>query len=472
MDIRNHRRHWALGLLLATLTLGARAETYALDWDQELAKAAAEPERYAIARPVSIDATRDGRWSRDGEQAVWRMELTVPGAQSLAFHASQLGLPAQASLSVGAQRLTAAEAGGGDYWSRPQAGDQLSLEARMPLLAAAGYSLRIDQLQAGFRDPQASAPAALSAKAGSACAINFSCSARNAALEWGQSVVAITVLNAIGCTATLVNNSLQDGRPYLLTASHCRQLNGVRGDPQAAAASVQVYWNAVSPCGSELAAASSSAQESSSGAYHRAESSDVWLLELKNPPPAGAKPYWAGIDASDQPASGELTGIHHGGRLARQIVWGSSAPTLTVLGLSIGELPVWKMLSELGAAAAGSSGSALFVGGGKVVGVLSASSNCDAYPLPSLYYSRLAPAWTGDGSSGGSLRPWLDPANLGRQIPAKSGGAGASTGSSSGGSTVADAPGSGQGGGGAPGLLLLLPMLLAGGYRYGRKTLS
>ena len=471
MHIHNDRKRWALGLLLALLSLGARAETYALDWDQELARAATEPERYAIAKPVAIDAARDGHWSREGTQAVWRMDLQVPGAQSLAFHAGQLRLPDQASLRIGEQALTASDLGGGEYWSRPQTGDSLRLEARMPLLAASSYVLRIDQLQAGFRDPQSAAPKAINAKAGSACAINFSCSAQNEALEWGQSVVAITVLNAIGCTATLVNNSLQDGRPYLLTASHCRQLNGVRGDPQAAAASVQVYWNAVSPCGSDLAAASSVAQETSSGAYHRAESSDVWLLELKSAPPAGAKPYWAGIDASDQPASGELTGIHHGGRMARQIVWGSSPPTLTILGLSIGDLPVWKMLSELGAAATGSSGSALFVGGGKVVGVLSASSNCDAYPLPSLYYSRLGPAWSGDGSSSGSLRPWLDPSNLGRQIPAKSG-TGGTTGSGSGGSTVADAPGSGEGGGGGLGLLSLLPMLLVAALRYGRKALS
>lgn len=472
MDIqtKSNRWYWGLGLLLSGLALDALAETYTVDWDRELAQAAAEPARYAIARPVTIDALRDGHWSREGEQAVWRMELEVPGAQSLAFHASALQLPEQASLEIGASTVTAADLAGEDYWSLPQPGSSLTLVARMPLLAANRYALRIDQLQAGFRDPLA-APA-VSAKAGSACAINFSCSAQNEALEWGQSVVAITVLNAVGCTATLVNNSLQDGRPYLLTASHCRELNGQRGDAQAAAASLRVYWNAVSPCGSDLAAASSVAPQTSSGANHRAESSDVWLLELKDAPPAGAKPYWAGIDASDQPASGELTGIHHGGRLARQIVWGSSPPQITVLGLSIGNLPVWKMLSELGAASAGSSGSALFVGGGKVVGVLSASSNCDAVPLPSLYYSRLGPAWNGDGSSSGSLRPWLDPANLGRQVPAKSG-TGSGSSSSSGGSTVADAPGGGQGGGGGGlGGLLLAPLLLAGALRYGRKALS
>ncbi|MDP3858850.1 MAG: hypothetical protein Q8Q73_13920 [Stagnimonas sp.] len=449
--------YWLAGLLMTVLAFGARAETYAVDWPAELARAESQPERFAVARAVHIDARGDGHWSRDGLQAVWRIELQVPGARSLSFHASSLQLPADASLSYGGRRISAADLDGADYWSSAESGEQLNLELRLPLTATAAFELRIDQLQAGFRDPQA---APVAAKSADTCTINFSCSARNDALLWGQSVVAITVLNAISCTATLVNNSNQDGRPYLLTASHCRKLNGVLADAQQAAASMRVYWNAVTACDSALAEVGSAAQQISSGAEHRAEASDVWLVELKAPPPTGANPYWAGIDASDQPASGELTGIHHGGRLARQIAWSRGGLQSMLVSVPLlGALPIWEVFAELGAAASGSSGSALFASGGRVVGVLSLSSSCESDPMPSLYYSRLGPAWNGNGSSAGSLRPWLDPANLGNQIPPKAASGASSSGS--GGSTISySAPADAGGGGGGLGLAALLPLLL------------
>ena len=37
----------------------------------------------------------------------------------------------------------------------------------------------------------------------------------------GQSVVLLIIDGSVGCTGTLINNTDNDGKPYLLTASHC-----------------------------------------------------------------------------------------------------------------------------------------------------------------------------------------------------------------------------------------------------------
>ena len=39
--------------------------------------------------------------------------------------------------------------------------------------------------------------------------------------QWGQSVVLLIIDGSVGCTGTLINNTDNDGKPYLLTASHC-----------------------------------------------------------------------------------------------------------------------------------------------------------------------------------------------------------------------------------------------------------
>lgn len=459
-----HRIRSAVGGLLALVGAGwtvvAPAQVYRVDWPAALAAAESQPQRFAVAVPAQIDALSQGLWQAEGpDRLMWRHRIEVPGALSLSFRASRLRLPEGARLRMAGIATPVAPDAEGHWWSPAAPGAVLDLELSLPRGAWPALQFQIDELQAGFRDPLAPAPAA---KAASGCTVNFACSARNDALTWGQSVVAITVHNAVGCTATLVNNSGQDGRPYLLSARHCRLQDGVVDDPVRAAASLRVQWNAVSPCGETLASASSVAAQSSSGARHRADAGDVWLLELDAPPPASAQAWYAGLDASEQPPSGELTGIHHAGRMARQMVWSAGGLQSQLLDVVLGLLPVWRMYSELGAGTAGASGSALFSQAGQVVGVLSLASGCETEPLPSLYYSRLGAAWTGDGSREGSLQAWLDPAGGGRRIPGKAA-AGAAPVSSGGGSSVEHQPSAVElGGGGSldPGLLAVLLLLV------------
>ena len=408
---------WGVFVVLASaLPLAAQAvwwpqRTLRVDWPA--VSQVSEPGRFAVALPQRID-TSDGIWTEEGADAVWRLDLVVPGARSLALSTDGLSLPPGAVMRVGAQQVSVATA---RWWSRHEPGERLHLEVRLPRALRTSLVLGIDEIQAGSRDPDT---VVLTAKADDGCTVNFSCAASEAQQQWAQGVVALQVMNQVACTGTLVNNSAGDGRALLLTAAHCHRVNGVVVDAAQAATSMRVFWNASSACGGTLARADTGAR--TEGAVHRAEYADSWLVELANPPPAAANAWWAGFDAGDAPMTGGVVGIHHAGGLARQLLSTAEAPRATVLDGVFGSvygLLAWRVSPPVGSAAAGASGSALLDASGRVLGTLSTGSACSAMARSTLNYARLSQAWDGDGSRAGSLKPWLDPAGTGRQLSGK-----------------------------------------------------
>ena len=394
----------ALAASTSVLTLDATEETHA-------------PEIFADALPLSLDARHDGEWRLQGETLTWTHAIVVHGAQALALELKALHLPAVASLEIGDA-----------HWQGPldattlfthhQPGTQLLLKAQMPRAVADDFVLRVVQVQAAFRDPFA-LPAAVSAKAGS-CAVNFSCTLDPAVQQWGRAVVALIVLNTASCTGTLMNNTGNDARPYLLTAKHCYSSAGST-DPVRAAASLRVAWNAVASCGSPLASAWGGGATFTEGAVHRAQYGDSWLVELTSRPPQRLDAWYAGFDAGDQSPTGALTGLHHAGGMQKQLLSaGTASRTTRLTSFLLGvDLLGWALAPQQGGAAAGASGSGLFDARGQLIGTLSTGVACDAAD-PQLTYARLAQAWAGDGTVGGSLKPWLAPGSNATVLAGKS----------------------------------------------------
>ena len=63
--------------------------------------------------------------------------------------------------------------------------------------------------------------------------------------QWGQSVVLLIIDGSVGCTGTLINNTDNDGTPYLLTASHClnKQFTMKNPDYEKIAGSIVCFFN-------------------------------------------------------------------------------------------------------------------------------------------------------------------------------------------------------------------------------------
>jgi len=417
-------------------------------------QAALQPERFAVDIPQRISSSSQGEWSSAGSRRVWTYSVQVPTAVSMSFRATQLVMPPSAVLSVSGARATvsyrARDVSRSGLWSRPLLGDTLTLSLSVAASEAPRAQVQIESLQAGYRGlagvpshPHFLRLTAANAVATQSCLENYSCDATAANQGPARAILAVLIGNLYQCTGTLLNNTRGDLTPYVLTARHCE--NGVLGGgaPQAAA-SVTVYWDAVSPCGATLGSIYDGTAPAQGVATTVVEQQDAWLIQLDAPPVVNDA-YWAGWDAT----GGVFTGgyaVHHALGYNKQYVgWYGQAllqhiPAKT-LNVSY-DSTFWGVVNELGSVGAGASGGAVFDPDNHVVGSasLAALQNganstgvCPINPPPAptastvtAQYTALSAVFasTADTTSttgGTTLQSVLDPGGTGKLLMAGAG---------------------------------------------------
>jgi hypothetical protein len=274
---------------------------------------------------------------------------------------------------------------------------------------------------------------ARAADSSAGCVQNYVCDATAATQSSANASVAIVISNEFECSATLVNDVPQDGAPYLLTARHCENGEDGGGDP-AAASSVQVYWNSVTPCGQTLQSIFDSYSQVQSGATTVVEQQDEWLIRLDSQP-AWSSVYYAGWDASGSNLVDGYSVEFSNADTQQYVTWSGTAiaESLSAQALGVGYASTyWGVVNSLGSVDHGASGSALFNKNNLVVGSASRAvvEQCPASPPPApstntvvALYNQLASTWnsTADAtSSTGSttMASVLDPANTGGTVMA------------------------------------------------------
>lgn len=416
--------------LLAAATAQAQAPHDTLEFNRAKSSAAAPPHRFAEPLAKTVDSHTDGEWSAEGDRARWVYRLQVPGASSVSFHAPTARLPAETDLFVGGVPHGHGDISTSGMWSQIIQGELLEIEAWVPVAARSEFRLVIAEVQAGFREaPGAMMPGKADAapKAASTDSRNFACFRTPENEDVARAVVRLSVANAGGCTATFVNNTNNDRRPFLITARHCA--GDTEADLDLRASGVRVTFNAETPCGTELR--SSTGTGSQLGAVHRMTRSDIWLVEMNAVPPSGV--VFAGIDARtaarDQPHPtplGDLLSVTHARGLDKQIFLADSV----VANLRNHEIDssgaqrleqTWQGIYSVGherATTFGASGASLMDGSARVSGILSrfiVTDPCPAgsFDAPDAYgcpiYDQAGIAWDKGFSSQESLSNWLAP---------------------------------------------------------------
>ena len=213
------------------------------------------------------------------------------------------------------------------------------------------------------------------------------------------------------CSGSLINNTQNDGKPYVLTADHCYS--------NPASWIFRFQWQ--SPDCNNPAA--SPTFQSLSGAFLRARAtaSDFCLVEITGglmggTVPGTYTPYFSGWDNSGAiPQSG--TGIHHPAGDIKKISMENDA----LISTTFGSCPAnshWGVTHwDSGVTEGGSSGSPLFDQNHRIIGQLhGGASACGASAL-SDEYGKISVSWNPSGSdSTGQLKFWLDPLNTGAQF--------------------------------------------------------
>ena len=382
-------------------------------------RAGQEPLQVGIPRPLTdvIEARIPGDPSRAPADphsiqvraatgaGIWGTRVTIRDAYGIRLHLTDVHLPPGTKLwSYGTEGNPVAFGlellgPGGDLWTPMTFGETSFLDVELPPTGATG----------GFSIVEAAEMRPLAVSAEPPCAIDAVCVTPTTFSPIAEAMSAVAVLifqvgsSTFQCTGTLLSDTAQDGIPYLLTANHCIST-------QAAATSLTAFWDYHAPaCGGAAPALGSVPRSSGATLLAHSATSDFSFLRL-NAVPAGRA--FMGWNASSSAVPRNTT-------LFRVSCPASTTDLNTVLQQQLSEydtpLPTSGCLGTnfvnsmktSGYAFEGSSGSAVMLANGQVVGQL--YGTCANITNPCTQ-----PDNTIDGAFSityPSVAQWLSPAN-------------------------------------------------------------
>jgi hypothetical protein len=231
-------------------------------------------------------------------------------------------------------------------------------------------------------------------------------------LPWTQqrnSAVMLVSGSSGFCSGALINNTQNDGKPYVLTANHCYS--------NPATWVFRFNWQATD-CANP---ATSPTFQSLSGAVLRARRtpSDFCLVEItgglvNGTVPLDYNPYFSGWDNSGTIPTATVC-IHHPSGDIKKISFDDAVPSISQGMGSTEANSTWTIEWDRNTTTeGGSSGSPLFDQNHRIIGQLwGGGASCQNLSAPD-YYGRVANSWMPAGSnSTNQLKYWLDPTNSG-----------------------------------------------------------
>lgn len=212
------------------------------------------------------------------------------------------------------------------------------------------------------------------------------------------------------CSGALINNTLNDGTPYVLTANHCYS--------NPASWIFRFNWQA-DGCSDP---GSSPSFQSLSGAVLRArrQPSDMCLVEItagaleNGTVPEAYNPYFAGWNNSNTPPTSTIS-IHHPSGDIKKISFDDNPASAEQAMNSTEPASSWRVQWDRNTTTeGGSSGSPLFDQNGRIIGQLwGGGASCSNLTSPD-FYGRVHNSWEPAGSDqSNQLKHWLDPNNSG-----------------------------------------------------------
>jgi len=397
-----------------------------LDYDRN-----GQPLRIATNVAVYANNQNSGTWEKINIGRIWRLKIVCPGALAINLQFEKFHLPEGGQFFIYNDDKTQILGSftslnnheSGMFSTELVEGDEVILEYFEPqgineyadiYLSGISYAYRyvsftFDNTD-GFGDS-------------GSCMVNINCSPEGNNWQDEKRGVA-RILYKEGsswywCTGSLVNNTLENGVPYFLTAEHC---GGT------ASASDRNQWlfyfnyesSGCSNPGSEpgynsLTGASLKARGPISGG------SDFQLVQLNSTPPAYYGVYYNGWDRSGSSSSSGVNIHHPSGDIKKISTYTTTLTSATWNGSgSVGAYNahwITSMSSTTnghGVSEGGSSGSPLFNSSGRVLGTLTGGNSSCSYTSGVELFGKFSYHWQSNGSTSAyRLKPWLDPNNSG-----------------------------------------------------------
>ncbi|MDR2836928.1 MAG: PKD domain-containing protein [Bacteroidales bacterium] len=368
---------------------------------------------------------------------VWRLAITVPNAMSLTMLYSHFYLPEGSKLFLYNENKKQIF-GALDHRSNPRKslntstmmiqGETTYLEFFAPQEIANQAIIDIEGVIYNYRDVQMfigryGDDAKLGGFGSSySCEVNINCPEGDSWQTQKKGVCVIYTGTGGLCSADLINNTSNDGTPYILTADHCGG-----NSPEATFHTWQFYFHYESPTCANPGVDPVPVTPITQGATFRARGpnsstgSDFLLLELDGATESELATmgcYYNGWDRTGLVATSGVA-IHHPSCDIMKISKFETALTsVSFTGFPNSGWDVnWSLTPNGGGMTeGGSSGSSLFDCSNKlIIGTLSGGPYIDCSETPGHdIYGKFSAHWTTNGTTPDrQLAPWLDAANTG-----------------------------------------------------------
>lgn len=391
--------------------------------------------RFAVPIPTEINYVNNGSWSFTEKSAIWRISIQVPGAKGLILTYDQFQLPPKSRLFVYQPEGTKILGAYTHLNNREHqkfltgivSGEEAIVEFECPL----GYRdfempfFRINRVFAVYppekgRSDNSDFNTYQGNGYGDAlpCHVNINCPEGDDWQDEKRGVVRIMRVFEEGtgwCTGSLINNTLENGYPFLLTAFHCMETPPYTPDYDLWRFDFNYEYNGCVDGITEPGFNSVIGCQILAG---RAES-DFALLHIPYGIPHSYNPYFNGWDKSTfVPASGTI--IHHPygdvKKFAKDIQQLTIHPNAINWNNGVTTPPNYhlKAILDIGTIEGGSSGAPLFNSSGHIVGQLhGGNANCTNFLT---FNGRLEKSWDEGDTITNRLKEWLDPAQTGTQV--------------------------------------------------------
>lgn len=383
--------------------------------------AKSEPYRIGVSIPVDLNLNNSGTWINlpDNNGSLWRLSLRSESALAIGLSYRDFFLPEGATLFIynkDKSMILGAYTEINNIDNRSFAneyiqGDEFTLELFVPENRVNQVALNISSVEYFYRGinfPNQS-------KSSDYCEVDINCPE---GANWqdekkGICKIDIKIGSAwFNCTGSLMNNTKNDCKPYILLADHCIYYGGYPSASDYNSWVFRFHYERTTCGGSTNAAVKTmtgcalKAHDTYGQTY---TGSDFCLVQLNSTIPTTHNVYYYGWDRSTS-ASSSGVGIHHPSADVMKI----STYTTTLTNSNYGTTH-WKVywaatVTEHGVTEEGSSGSPLFNSSGRVVGTLTGGSSYCSTPNDPDHYGKFSKHWDANGSVPAKrLKDWLDP---------------------------------------------------------------
>ncbi len=397
--------------------------------------------RVAVNVPCQISMNNNGSWvNLNNGNKLWQLAIKIPNAKGLGLYfKDEVIIPKNSKLFIYNKNKTQIL---GAYTSNTPpfkavevvAGDELIIEFQTPESNINLPRFNINQIAYFYRGFESKFTyynrLNNQNRDNGDCEVNVACSEGDL---WQKQVDAVVLYtfkeggNTYICTATIINNTNFNCKPYILTADHCghpttsSQINTNvwyfnYQNPNCEVGSTSPYNGNLSQTmvGGILRASSSLGNLNNNN--QAINGSDFVLIELNSKIPENYHPYFAGWSLEETPSNSGVC-IHHPGGSDKKISTYTHPVFYTVYNEQTNDSYHWGVVwsptqNGFGVTEGGSSGASLFNSNGQIIGVLSGGAATCAFPTSSDLFGRFNVAWNLEGTGiNQRLNYWLDSAN-------------------------------------------------------------